>query len=130
MKNSRYEYQKVYSMIRNAYVDSFPYPCVEGPIYVIEKYLLSEKIEAHINDFDEGFRCVIKKDYSAKPMTDNPFENQQRKFKEELEAFFINENNVNELIADIVKMTEWLVENNFITSKNVANEKMLEKERI
>lgn len=130
MKNSRYQYPKVYNMIRNAYKDSFPYPCVKGPVYVVEKYLLSEDIESCIDDVGEGFRCVIKTDYSAKPITDNPFENQERKVKQELEAFFINEDNVSKLIADIVRMTEWLVENNFITRENVATEKMLEKETI
>lgn len=75
MKNTLFDYQKIYRIIRSSYMDSFPYAGVTAFDYMLSRFILNEGIDASIEATDIGHKCIILNATSQEEAEETVFAN-------------------------------------------------------
>jgi hypothetical protein len=125
MQNTRFGYQEIYTFIRNAYINSFPYPIVPTGEYILQKAIVDAGIDGSIEIEGLGYECILHSATAPEKVKDTVFQNDPIKVKADFEEFLKNADNVTALVNDIDKLQSWLEKHHYITEEFIASEKML-----
>ncbi|MEI3777107.1 hypothetical protein [Pectobacterium brasiliense] len=121
MRNSLYNINGIYSIIRKYYIDNFPYKIEFRAEDVLNYHIQSKNENAYIVQNGTEYEFKNPTPYQ---LSDDTF---ARSFETEivsLEEYLAEENNLVSIFNDVHTFNNWLVDSGFIKN-GVATEKML-----